>query len=56
MKKIIGPTCLGEKPKQATTKLNHEGNDIYFCRCPNCIEEFQKNPEYYIKRLEGDLT
>ncbi|MFQ5803960.1 MAG: YHS domain-containing protein [Candidatus Methylomirabilales bacterium] len=50
---IVCPTCLTEKPLNLTKKLEFDGRDLYFCRCPICMEEFNKNPEYYIKRLEG---
>ena len=50
---IICPTCLAEKPRKWATKLNFAGQEIYFCRCPHCAEVFQKNPDFYINRLEG---
>jgi YHS domain-containing protein len=49
----VCPTCLAEKPIQSTVKLNYDVKDFHFCRCPHCIEEFKKNPEYFIKRLSG---
>ena len=53
---IVCPTCLGEKPLHLTVKLEYEGKKIYFCRCPHCKGEFEKNPEYYLKQLEGNLS
>ena len=50
---IVCPTCLTEKPLNLTIKLEFEGEALYFCRCPYCMEEFNKNPEYYMRRLEG---
>ena len=50
---IVCPTCLTEKPLNLTKKLEFDGEVFYFCRCPLCMEEFKKNPEYYIKRLAG---
>ena len=49
----VCPSCLGEKPIQMTTKIEFEGKDLYFCRCPHCMDEFHKKPEYFIKRLGG---
>ena len=50
---IVCPTCLAEKPRCVAAKLNVAGQDVYFCRCPYCAEAFQKNPSYYLQRLEG---
>ncbi len=52
---IVCPTCLGEKPVQWAAKLKHAGQEVHLCRCPYCAELFQKDPEYYIKRLEGTV-
>ena len=52
---IVCPTCLAEKPRQQAVKLNVDGQEVHFCRCPYCTEVFQKNPDYYIKRLEGTI-
>ena len=50
---IVCPTCLAEKPPQSTIALEHDGRKIYFCRCSHCLDVFQKNPNYYVGRLEG---
>ncbi len=52
---IVCPTCLAEKPLQWAAQLNVAGKDVYFCRCPYCAEVFQKDPDYYMKRLEGTI-
>ncbi len=52
-KLIVCPVCLTEKSPELTKKLERDGTVIYFCRCPLCMEAFEKNPEYYIRRLEG---
>ena len=52
---IVCPSCLGEKPLQLTATLKHAGKEVHFCRCPYCREVFQKDPDYYIKRLEGAI-
>ena len=49
---VVCPTCLGEKPLVRSAKLNWEGQELHFCRCPSCQEEFQKDPDHYLKRLE----
>ena len=53
---IVCPTCLGEKPVQWSATLKHAGQDVYFCRCPYCMELFQEAPEYYLERLEGKIS
>ncbi|MCZ6502452.1 MAG: YHS domain-containing protein [Gammaproteobacteria bacterium] len=50
---IVCPTCLAEKPRQWATILNIGGSDIYFCRCPHCVDIFKANPDFYIERLHG---
>ncbi|MEE9141064.1 MAG: YHS domain-containing protein, partial [Alphaproteobacteria bacterium] len=50
---IVCPVCLGEKTPDVAAKIEFGGNDVYLCRCPHCLDAFNKNPEYYIKRLEG---
>ncbi len=51
---IVCPVCLTEKSLDLARKLEFDGEDLYFCRCPHCMDEFNKNPEYYIKRLGGE--
>ncbi len=53
---IVCPTCLAEKPPQSAVTLEHAGEKIHFCRCPHCLEVFQKSPDYYLKRLQGTET
>lgn len=50
---IVCPTCLAEKPLNSAVKMKISGQDIHFCRCPYCTEVFQKNPDFYTKRLAG---
>ncbi len=50
---IICPTCLTEKLPELTVTLEYDGQEIRFCRCPACKEEFQNDPGYYLRRLEG---
>lgn len=51
---VVCPVCLTEKPLGLTIKLNRDGRDIHFCRCPLCMEEFNRKPEYYLNRLVGE--
>ncbi len=50
---IVCPTCLAEKPPQSAVSVEIAGEHVHFCRCPYCVEVFQKNPGFYMKRLEG---
>ncbi len=52
---IVCPTCLAEKPRASATKLNVNGQDVYFCHCPHCMNLYKKDPEFYINRLEGNI-
>ena len=48
---IVCPTCLAEKPRHLAVKEKIAGQDVYFCRCPHCVEQFRKKPDHYAKRL-----
>lgn len=50
---FVCPVCLAEKPKSMGVKFEWEGEEILFCRCPHCREEFRRKPDYYLRRLEG---
>lgn len=52
---IVCPTCLAEKPAERSATLKWAGQELHFCRCPYCPEEFQKNPDHYVDRLEGRI-
>ena len=52
---IVCPTCLAEKPKKNATLLNIDGQDVYFCHCPHCMDLYKKDTEFYINRLEGSI-
>ncbi len=52
---IVCPTCLAEKPRQSAVKLKIAEQDVYFCRCPHCAELFRKDPDFYMKRLDGTI-
>ena len=50
---IVCPTCLAEKPLERTARLEWAGQELRFCRCPYCQEEFRRDPDHYIDRLAG---
>jgi len=52
---IVCPTCLAERPPQSAVKLKIADKEVSFCRCPHCADLFKKNPDFYIKRLEGTV-
>lgn len=52
---VVCPTCLAEKPRRWAVELTIENHELHFCRCPHCPEVFRKDPEFYIKRLEGSI-
>ena len=52
---IVCPTCLGEKPPASTFTFDYAGQEVHYCGCPYCRAMFQKDPDYYIKRLEGTI-
>lgn len=52
---IVCPTCLAEKPLQWSVQLTIAEQEVHFCRCPYCVDVFKKNPDFYIKRLEGTI-
>lgn len=49
---IVCPTCLAEKPRHLATKEDIAGQEVYFCRCPHCIQTFRENPDQYATRLD----
>lgn len=48
---IVCPTCLAEKPRDLAVSIEHEGELVYFCRCPHCLEQFDKEPGRLLARL-----
>ncbi len=48
---IVCPTCLGEKPRPLAVKEEIAGQEVYFCRCPHCLEQFRKKPDHYAQRM-----
>lgn len=49
---IVCPSCLGEKPRHLAVKEEIAGQEVYFCRCPHCIDSFREKPDYFLQRLE----
>ncbi len=52
---IVCPTCLAEKTPELAFTFKHAGQEIHYCGCPSCRKGFQKDPGYYIQRLEGTI-
>ena len=52
---IVCPVCLAEKPLQRAAMLKLAGEEVHYCHCPSCAELFQKEPEFYTKRLKGTI-
>ncbi len=50
---IVCPTCLAEKPRHLAVKEEIAGQEVYFCRCPHCLEQFRKKPDHYTQRMAG---
>ena len=49
---IVCPSCLAEKPRHLAVKEEVAGREVYFCRCPHCLDAFTEKPDYYINRLQ----
>lgn len=52
---VVCPSCLAEKPINQTVIIHYHGESLRFCRCPHCLTVFQEDPEYYMKRLSGEI-
>ena len=50
---VVCPTCLSEKPIASTVAILIEDQKLNFCRCPYCLDTFNKNRQYYVDRLYG---
>jgi YHS domain-containing protein len=48
---IVCPTCLAEKPRRLAVSVEVAGMSIYFCRCPHCVEHFEREPERLLARM-----
>lgn len=52
---IICPVCLAEKPENQVVSILYNERHFLFCRCPQCVLEFNKNPGYFIDRLNEKI-
>ncbi len=52
---VVCPSCLAEKPIDQTVEINYQGEKLNFCKCPHCMAVFQKDADFYIKRLSGEI-
>ena len=50
---IVCPTCLAEKPEASAVTMKIGQHEVQFCRCPHCAQLFEKNPDFYVQRLDG---
>lgn len=48
---IVCPTCLAEKPRSLSVSIEHEGQEVWFCRCPYCVDEFRERPAELMERM-----
>ena len=48
---VVCPTCLGEKPLDASVRVERGGMTLHFCGCPHCEEAFDRDPERLTRRL-----
>jgi YHS domain-containing protein len=48
---VVCPVCLAEKPNKATVERIVNKTVFNFCRCPYCLDVFEQDQDYYIKRL-----
>ena len=53
---IACPVCLAEKQIRQAVTITYNKEPISFCRCPHCINEFTKRPQYYVDRLDGKIA
>jgi hypothetical protein len=47
----VCPVCLAEKPVSTTVEFELNEMLFNFCRCPHCLDVFNQDPDYFIKRL-----
>jgi len=47
----VCPACLAEKTINTTVEHVFNGQVFNFCRCPFCLDVFNQDPGYYIRRL-----
>lgn len=53
---IVCPTCLAEKHASDAVSFVIDDREVFFCRCPYCADVFRKQPDFYIRRLQGTIT
>lgn len=47
----VCPVCLAEKPVINTMEYKFNDMVFNFCKCPHCLDAFNHDQEYFIKRL-----
>ncbi len=48
---VVCPVCLAEKLINNTVEHLINGTPLHFCRCPHCLDVFNQDQDYFIKRL-----
>lgn len=49
----VCPVCLAEKSTAQAVRIEYANRILNFCRCPHCLEQFHRQPSYYLHRMEG---
>jgi len=49
---VVCPACLAEKPRAVMVAVEYGETTVHFCGCPGCFNEFRRDPEGVLARLE----
>jgi len=52
---IVCPVCLGERYERSAAYVAVEGSVYFTCRAPRCGEYLREDPDFYFKRLAGNI-
>jgi len=47
------PRREAEKPRSLAASIEHEAPEVWFCRCPSCVDEFRTRPDELIEKDES---
>jgi YHS domain-containing protein len=50
---VVCPACLCERPANVTVIVEHGGRKLNFCGCPHCEQQFAREPDRQLARLES---
>jgi len=48
---VVCPVCLAQKTINTTVEHVFNGMLFNFCRCPHCLNVFNQDQDYFVKRL-----